>query len=156
MTNAQPLDILPKEVDSFIESRVCPLCQSELVSDTTKECYALSLGNGKEYAAWTPCKQDPSHYSLNFGWQDPKHISLSDEEIVVYHDDKEYKITKIYDDMPPETISFIVKIFQLDECGSIVNPEVFITVYLKAGSFDFENFNIEKAVSLIKTMVIFK
>ncbi len=149
------LDILPKEVDSFLENHKCPICQSFMVTNTKDGCAAMKLRD-KEFAVWTHCKNDTDHYTINIAWQDPKDIFISDEEITFYDDCREYKLMKIYDDMPVGSIHFCARISLLDECGSPIDPEKLITLEIKNNVFDFNNFNAEKFASLIKTLIVFK
>jgi len=147
---AMNLDSVPKEVFSFIENMKCPICKGSVAS-TPPTC--SFLGHNGEYSGFTSCATNPEEYWITLFWRDPKYISLEDETVVFWDEEREYSITNMYP-ANPGRVGTHVKISKLDESGS---PTENITAFdLNGSPFDFERFDIDFYINLIKTYSIFR
>jgi len=86
--------LIPKEVIRYYKKVSCPRCKSSL---NINEITIFKWDGELSSIAW--CQQDPEHYEIRVGWEnDPKHLFLDMESIDLITEDKQYTISKYYDD----------------------------------------------------------
>jgi hypothetical protein len=152
MTSWKSLEIVPREVISYINNLKCPVCKGKIANDGDDKC--SSMDTGQDYVVWTYCAKDIDHYGVNLAWNDPKIIYLTDEDITFHYKNKEFRIHKGYEDS--ETKAHVL-IYGLDELGHINEDDaISFDITFVEERFDFKKFNAAKFGALIKTLLIFR
>jgi len=124
----------------LLNSLKCPVCGGQI--DIARVC-------GSNYG----CVNNPYHYNLNIETGSVAIFSfLTRERITLYDSKYRYDILRIHG----ESIKTKIEIFDIDGERRVIFSFKDKFVEIDGDAFDFNNFNSDKALNRIKTILLFQ
>lgn len=141
------MSFLIPEAKQLLNSLKCPICKSPIDLYSGVPLYNRS---GHNFA----CAEDNQHYSLLLKY-DISPILIMQERTHVYDHNKKYQLNKTYDYEGGGSITTEIVIYRIDPEGREMFSFEKKRLSFDKDLFDFSNFNKEKAIQRIETILVF-
>jgi len=125
----------------ILNSLRCPICDAQI--DTTSY-YVRDYNYG--------CATDVDHYVIYMILWEPV-IRIASERVSIYDKNKKYSLIKSYDNGKTTTI---IEIYETDLENRVIFSFKEKKLVMDKDLFDFANFNVDKALNRIKTVLVFQ
>jgi hypothetical protein len=137
------------EIKKILNSLSCPICGAQI--DIIKNYYGC-VANHDHYYLYISTSYD---WTTNTNSVAPNQIYK--EVVSIYADKYKYVIEKMYSYVNNniDVVTYIL-VYEIDQEGRMIFSFKDKTLKLDFGAFDFKNFNVEKALSRIKTLFVFQ